>query len=427
MTVFDRLESEVQSYARSFPVIFEKAEGAWLTDTDGKRYLDFLAGAGSLNYGHNHPVLQEKLIDYIKSNGITHGLDMHTKAKAAFLNAMESKVLKPRNMDYKIQFTGPTGTNAVEAALKLARRVKGRETVISFTNGFHGVTLGALAITGNEHHRGAAGVSLDNAVAVPFDGYMGDGADTTEYLDRVLGDNSSGIALPAAIIVETVQGEGGLNVADFDWLRKLEQVCRKHDILLIVDDIQAGCGRTGTFFSFEPAGIKPDMVTLSKSLSAYGLPLAVVLIKPEYDVWHPGEHNGTFRGNNHAFVTAAAALDHFWSDDKFASDIRDKADFLGKRLEQIAERYGDGKIYRKGRGLMQGICFESGEVASKVTKECFAHNLVIETSGPEDEVVKCLVPLIISKEDLAHGLDILEMATAKAMDKEIVAPKAAAE
>jgi diaminobutyrate-2-oxoglutarate transaminase len=169
------------------------------------------------------------------------------------------------------------------------------------------------------------------------------------------------------------------------------------------------------------------MVTLSKSLSAYGLPLAVVLIKPEYDVWHPGEHNGTFRGNNHAFVTAAAALDHFWSDDKFANDIRDKADFLGKRLEQIAERYGDGKIYRKGRGLMQGICFESGEVASKVTKECFAHNLVIETSGPEDEVVKCLVPLIISKEDLAHGLDILEMATAKAMDKEIVAPKAAAE
>ncbi|KEO50680.1 diaminobutyrate--2-oxoglutarate transaminase [Thalassospira permensis] len=427
MTVFDRLESEVQSYARSFPVTFEKAEGAWLTDTDGKRYLDFLAGAGSLNYGHNHPVLQEKLIDYIKSNGITHGLDMHTKAKAAFLNAMESKVLKPRNMDYKIQFTGPTGTNAVEAALKLARRVKGRETVISFTNGFHGVTLGALAITGNEHHRGAAGVSLDNAVAVPFDGYMGDGADTTEYLDRVLGDNSSGIALPAAIIVETVQGEGGLNAADFDWLRKLEQVCRKHDILLLVDDIQAGCGRTGTFFSFEPAGIKPDMVTLSKSLSAYGLPLAVVLIKPEYDVWHPGEHNGTFRGNNHAFVTAAAALDHFWSDDKFASDIRDKADFLGKRLEQIAERYGDGKIYRKGRGLMQGICFESGEVASKVTKECFAHNLVIETSGPEDEVVKCLVPLIISKEDLAHGLDILEMATAKAMDKEIVAPKAAAE
>lgn len=427
MTVFDRLESEVQSYARSFPVTFEKAEGAWLTDIDGKRYLDFLAGAGSLNYGHNHPALQEKLIDYIKSNGITHGLDMHTKAKAAFLNAMESKVLKPRNMDYKIQFTGPTGTNAVEAALKLARRVKGRETVISFTNGFHGVTLGALAITGNEHHRGAAGVSLDNAVAVPFDGYMGDGADTTEYLDRVLGDNSSGIALPAAIIVETVQGEGGLNAADFDWLRKLEQVCRKHDILLIVDDIQAGCGRTGTFFSFEPAGIKPDMVTLSKSLSAYGLPLAVVLIKPEYDVWHPGEHNGTFRGNNHAFVTAAAALDHFWSDDKFANDIRDKADFLGKRLEQIAERYGDGKIYRKGRGLMQGICFESGEVASKVTKECFAHNLVIETSGPEDEVVKCLVPLIISKEDLAHGLDILEMATAKAMDKEIVAPKAAAE
>jgi len=427
MTVFDRLESKVQSYARSFPVTFEKAEGAWLTDENGNRYLDFLAGAGSLNYGHNHPVLQEKLIDYIKSNGITHGLDMHTKAKEAFLTALEDKILKPRDMEYKVQFTGPTGTNAVEAALKLARRVKGRETVISFTNGFHGCTLGALAITGNEHHRGAAGVSLDNAVAVPFDGYMGDSVDTVDYLDRVLSDNSSGVSLPAAVIVEAVQGEGGLNAADFGWLKKLEQTCCKHDILLIVDDIQAGCGRTGTFFSFEPAGIKPDMITLSKSLSAYGLPFAVVLMKPEFDVWHPGEHNGTFRGNNHAFVTATAALDHFWSDDKFASEVSDKAEFLGKRLEEIAERYDDGKIYRKGRGLMQGICFESGELASKVTKECFKHNLIIETSGPEDEVVKCLVPLIISKQDLGHGLDILELATAKAMGKDVVAAKAAAE
>jgi diaminobutyrate-2-oxoglutarate transaminase len=427
MTVFDRLESEVQSYARSFPVTFEKAEGAWLTDTEGNRYLDFLAGAGSLNYGHNNPVLQEKLVDYIKSNGITHGLDMHTVAKEKFLTAFDEKILKPRGMEYKVQFTGPTGTNAVEAALKLARRIKGRETVISFTNGFHGVTLGSLAVTGNEHHRGAAGVSLDNAVAVPFDGYMGDGVDTIDYLERVLEDNSSGVPLPAAIIVETVQGEGGINAADFDWLKKLEQVCRKHDILLILDDIQAGCGRTGTFFSFEPAGITPDMVTLSKSLSAYGLPFAVVLIKPEYDVWHPGEHNGTFRGNNHAFVTAAAALEHFWSDDKFASDVREKGEFLGKRLEEIASRYGDGKIYRKGRGLMQGICFESGEVASKVTEKCFRHNLIIETSGPDDEVVKCLVPLIISKEDLAKGLDILEIATAKAMGKEIATAQAAAE
>ncbi|MDP2697899.1 diaminobutyrate--2-oxoglutarate transaminase [Thalassospira sp.] len=427
MTVFDRLESEVQSYARSFPVTFTKAEGAWLTDVDGNRYLDFLAGAGTLNYGHNNPDLQGKLVDYITSNGITHGLDMHTEAKAAFLTALETRIFKPRNMSYKVQFTGPTGTNAVEAALKLARRVKGRETVISFTNGFHGVTLGALAVTGNKHHRDAAGVSLDNANAVPFDGYMGSAIDTTDYLDRVLGDNSSGIALPAAIIVETVQGEGGLNVADFGWLKKLESLCRKYDILLIVDDIQAGCGRTGTFFSFEPAGISPDMITLSKSLSAYGLPLAVVLIKPEYDQWHPGEHNGTFRGNNHAFVTAAAALDHFWSDDSFAVEVREKSDFVGRRLDEIAARYGNGKIYRKGRGLMQGICFESGSLASQVTTECFKHNLIIETSGPDNEVVKCLVPLIISMDDLAHGLDILELATARTMGKDVVSTTVAAE
>jgi diaminobutyrate-2-oxoglutarate transaminase len=414
MTVFDRLESEVQSHARSFPVTFEKAEGAWLTDIDGKRYLDFLAGAGSLNYGHNHPALQEKLIDYIKSNGITHGLDMHTKAKAAFLNAMESKVLKPRNMDYKIQFTGPTGTNAVEAALKLARRVKGRETVISFTNGFHGVTLGALAITGNEHHRGAAGVSLDNAVAVPFDGYMGDGADTTEYLDRVLGDNSSGIALPAAIIVETVQGEGGLNAADFDWLRKLEQVCRKHDILLIVDDIQAGCGRTGSFFSFEEAGIRPDIVTLSKSLSAYGLPFAVVTYRKELDIWSPGEHNGTFRGNNLAFVTAAKAFELFWKDNSFAEEVQHKAAHLRDGLEKIIRHYGPATLKLKGRGLMSGIECPDGDMAGAVIKEAFENGLVIETSGAHDQVVKCLVPLTITMAQIDFGLNVLDKAFANA-------------
>jgi diaminobutyrate-2-oxoglutarate transaminase len=426
MGIFKDIESNVRGYCRAFPVVFRKAHNATLVDDQGKEYVDFLGGAGTLNYGHNNPEFKQALIDYIESDGITHGLDMHTEAKRDFLETFQSHILEPRGMDYKVQFTGPTGTNAVEAALKIARMNTGRQTIVSFTNGFHGVTQGAAAVTANGYYKKANGMPTTGVQFMPFDGYLGD-FDTLKYFEKALEDGSSGLGHPAAVIVECIQGEGGLNVASAEWMRGLQALCRRHDMLLIVDDIQAGCGRTGTFFSFEPAGIKPDMVTLSKSLSAYGLPLAVVLIKPEYDVWHPGEHNGTFRGNNHAFVTAAAALDHFWSDDKFANDIRDKADFLGKRLEQIAERYGDGKIYRKGRGLMQGICFESGEVASKVTKECFAHNLVIETSGPEDEVVKCLVPLIISKEDLAHGLDILEMATAKAMDKEIVAPKAAAE
>merc|ERR1712108_49757 len=211
------------------------------------------------------------------------------------------------------------------AAMKLARKVTGRNTIVSFTNGFHGVTWGSVAATGNSHHRGGAGVALGDISRMPFCGYHGRDADTIKVMDKLLSDPSSGIDLPAAMLVECVQGEGGLNVANSDWLRGLEKLCRKHDILLIVDDIQAGCGRTGTFFSFEPSGIKPDIVTLSKSLSGYGLPFAVVLLRPDLDVWEPGEHNGTFRGNNHAFITAAAALRHFWKDDSFANEVIEKA------------------------------------------------------------------------------------------------------
>lgn len=272
MKIFDEIESEVQSYARSFPRVFHKAQGEFLYDEDGKQYLDFLAGAGTLNYGHNNPLFKKELLQYIQDDGITHGLDLHTKAKREFLEAFSDKILKPRNLNYVMQFTGPTGSNAVEAALKLARNVKGRENIIAFTNGFHGVSLGALATTGNSHHRGAAGVSLSGTFRMPYDGYLGDDIDTNEYLDKVLSDSSSGIDLPAAVIVETVQGEGGINVASFEWLQNLEAVCRKHDILLIIDDVQAGCGRTGTYFSFEDAGIKPDIITMSKSLGGYGTP-----------------------------------------------------------------------------------------------------------------------------------------------------------
>ena len=296
MKIFEEIESEVQSYARSFPRIFNKAQGEYLYDLEGNQYLDFLAGAGTLNYGHNNPILKKCLLDYIQSDGITHGLDLHTKAKGEFLTTFNEKILKPRNMDYMVQFTGPTGANAVEAAMKLARTIKKRPNIINFTNGYHGVTLGALAATGNVHHRAAAGTPLNDISTLPYDGYLGDDIDTTAYLDKVLTDSSSGIDHPAAIIVETVQGEGGITAASISWLQNIQKICRKHDLLLIIDDIQAGCGRTGSFFSFEKMDIEPDMITLSKSLSGYGLPFAVVLIKPEHDIWKPGEHNGTFRG-----------------------------------------------------------------------------------------------------------------------------------
>lgn len=408
MKIFDEIESEVQSYARSFPRVFNRAKMEYLYDEDGTEYLDFLAGAGTLNYGHNNDIFKPYLLEYIQNDGITHGLDLHTKAKAGFLESFNEKILKPRNLDYVVQFTGPTGTNAVEAALKLARNVTGRENVISFTNGFHGVSMGSLAVTGNSHHRGAAGVSLSGTSRMPYDGYLGDALDTTEYLDKVLCDSSSGIDHPAAVIVETVQGEGGINAASFEWLRNLEKVCRKHGILLIVDDIQAGCGRTGTFFSFEQAGIKPDIVTLSKSLGGYGLPFAVVLFHPELDQWKPGEHNGTFRGNNFAFVTAKAAIDHYWADDKFSNEIKTKGEYVTQRLNAIVDEYGEGNFSTCGRGMFQGINCVNGELASKITKRAFQKGLIIETSGADDQVVKFLCPLVISQENLKRGIDIVE-------------------
>ena len=408
MKIFEEIEAEVQFYARSFPRVFNKAQGEYLYDTEGNQYLDFLAGAGTLNYGHNNPVFKKELLKYIEADGITHGLDLHTKAKGNFLNTFNDMILKPRNMDYIVQFTGPTGANAVETAMKLARKIKQREPIISFTNGYHGVTLGALATTGNQHHRGGAGMLLTGVDTLPYDGYMGDDMDTTAYLDKVLTDSSSGVDHPAAIILETVQGEGGITAASYAWLQNIEKICKKHDILLIVDDIQAGCGRTGTFFSFDEVGIQPDIITMSKSLSGYGLPFAMVLFKPEHDIWKPGEHNGTFRGNNLAFVTAEAAIKHYWSDDLFSKEVKRKGKYMYDRINKIIDQYGEGNFSSRGRGMFQGINCVSGDLASKITKLAFKNGLMIETSGADDHVIKFLCPLTISDQNLKKGMDILE-------------------
>ena len=401
---FARRESKIRSYCRSFPVLFERASGAELIAEGGRRYIDFLAGCSSLNYGHNDPDMKLALVDHILRDGVTHGLDMHTDAKADFIEAFEDIILKPRGMEYRLQFTGPTGANAVEAALKLARKVTGRQQVIAFTNGFHGVTLGALAATGNSYHRDGAGRPLDGVARMPYDGYL-DGSDQgLKLLAKMLDDPSSGMEPPAAFIVETVQGEGGLNVASAEWLREVEKLARKHGSLLIVDDIQAGCGRTGSFFSFEEMGISPDIVTLAKSLSGMGLPFAMVLLKPEHDIWAPAEHNGTFRGNNHAFVTAKVALEKYWRSGDFAVELRDKGDHLARRLAAIADQHG---YATKGRGMFRGIDVRDGETAAAICASCFENGLIIETSGPRDEVVKVLAPLNIKVELLDAGLDIL--------------------
>jgi len=404
--VFERLESEVRGYCRSFPTVFTHAEGATLRDAEGHAYLDFFAGAGALNYGHSHPVMRDALIDYLQSGGIVHSLDLHTVAKARFLETFERLVLRPRNLDWKVMFPGPTGTNAVEAALKLARKVTGRTEVVSFTNGFHGMTLGALAVTGNAGKRAGAGVPLGHAQALPYDGYLGDSVDTLDLFEHLLRDGSSGLDLPAAVILETVQAEGGVNVASPEWLRRLRKITAEHGVLLVVDDIQVGCGRTGPFFSFERAGIEPDIVTLSKSLSGFGLPFAITTFRRELDVWSPGEHNGTFRGFNLAMVTATAALETFWRDDTFARATARRAALVSERLRAIAEVTPFVRGVR-GLGMIQGLECTPAARATEVSQAAFERGLVIETAGPNDEVVKLLPPLTIDDAELTRGLDVL--------------------
>ncbi|WP_349369285.1 aspartate aminotransferase family protein [Salinarimonas sp.] len=403
--VYERLESAVRSYCRACPAEFDRASGSYLFDVSGRAYLDFIAGCGALNYGHNEPSMKAALLDYVAGDGVSMTLDFHSRAKTEFLRAFDRCVLRPRGLDYRLQFTGPTGSNAVEAALKLARKKTGRSRVVAFTNGFHGVSLGALAATGNGHHRGAFESQLHDVHRAAYDGYLGPDLDTAEMLDRMLSDPSGGIGPIAAVLFEPIQGEGGLNCASPEWAQRVCAVARRHGALVIVDEIQSGCGRSGDFFAFEGLGIEPDVVTLAKSLSGAGLPMSMVLLAPELDAWSPGEHNGTFRGNAHAFVTARAALETFWSDDAFASDVRRKAAVLRRRLDVLAAETG-GRV--KGRGLMSGLDVGDGDVAQAIRAGCLEEGLLLELCGPHDEVVKLLVPLTIADADLDRGLSILE-------------------
>lgn len=418
-TVFARRESNVRSYVRSFPAAFKSGSGSMVQDEAGLTYIDFLAGCASLNYGHNDPDMKQALIDHICADGIAQGLDLATTTKRAFMEAFEGHILEPRGLDHRMQFTGPTGTNAIEAAIKLARKATGRTNIVAFTNGYHGVSLGALATTGNRHHRGGAGVPLSGVHRAPFEGYYGPGIDTVEMLARMLDDPSSGVDAPAAFLLETVQGEGGLNVASAGWTQALAALARRHGALLIIDEVQAGCGRAGTFFSFDSLGVVPDLVAMSKSLSGFGLPMSLLLIRPEHDVWRPAEHNGTFRGNNHAFVTARVAIEKFWSDGAFAAEIERKGELVAARLAEIGAVIPGSRV--KGRGMMRGLDVGSGELAAEISRACYAEGLIIETAGAHDEVLKVLAPLTTPDDVLEAGLAIVERAVTSALAQ----PKAA--
>jgi diaminobutyrate-2-oxoglutarate transaminase len=410
-TIFADRESAVRSYCRTWPAVFDRATGSWLYDENGHAYLDFFAGASALNYGHNNPVLKRALLDYIGSDRVTHSLDMYTIAKRDFLAALDEIILRPRGLDYRVQFPGPGGANAVEAALKLARKATGRTDIVAFDGAFHGATLGALAVTGNALHRGSSGVPLTHALALPFQRVSRSGADLTDpgpgWLERQLAAAGIGADIPAGVIVEVVQGEGGINVGRLDWLHGLAEDCRRHGIVLIVDDVQMGCGRTGPFFSFEAAGLTPDIVCMSKSIGGYGLPLALTLIRPELDIWQPGEHNGTFRGVNPAFVTGTAALRTYWADAALERTTLARGEHIAAVLTELCAAVPGTRIEPRGLGMAHGLAFEQGGLAGKVSSRAFECGLLVETCGRSGEVVKLLPPLTSSDAELDQGLALL--------------------
>ena len=403
--VFETYESEVRSYCRVFSSELATAKGAIIKDVDDKEYIDFFCGAGALNYGHNNPEIKAEVMKYLESDGILHALDMYTKPKSDFIRYFEENILKPRGLDYKIQFPGPTGTNAVEAALKLARKVKKRSNIWCFMGCFHGMTTGALSLTTEREARQGAGIPLENVTHIPAP-YMFPELDVLKYMQTMIDDDHTGIEYPAALIMETVQAEGGIRPFSNEFLKGVREFCDRNDILLIIDDIQVGCGRTGYFFSFERAGIQPDIFVLSKSIGGLGLPFALTLFKPELDIWAPGEHNGTFRGNQLAIVAAKAAAEYY---NKYTLDVETQRkakiieDFLKTEIEPLKDEFET-----RGIGFIWGIDVHDEALAKQISVEAYKRGVIIERAGRKNEVVKIMPPLVIDDETLNKGLNIIK-------------------
>nr|WP_234358970.1 diaminobutyrate--2-oxoglutarate transaminase [Plantactinospora sp. BC1] len=412
--VLETYESRVRYYCRRWPAVFARAEGARLYDEDGREYLDFFAGAATLNYGHNPPELVEAVIDYLRSGGLVHGLDTATVAKREFVRALSDVVLAPRGLDYRIQFTGPTGTSAVEAALRVARKATGRRRVVCLTGAYHGMTVDSIAVSDIS---GPAGLPTLDPAGVTRVPHEMDAPGTEHALAALASALDGPDGAPAAFVVETLQGEGGVRPLSARYLSEAQALCRRTGTILIVDDIQAGGGRTGPFFSFESAGLRPDVVCLSKSISGLGLPLSLVLIAPELDVWAPGEHSGTFRGNQLAFVTGALAIRRWWRTEHLRREVERKSALLAEELSTLDD---DGECLAgpvRGRGLLLGLPCRSRGVADLVARYAFEQGLLLETCGRDGEVLKLCPPLTVTDAELRRGVGTLAAALRRAGDR----------
>lgn len=424
-----QFESNVRSYPRKLPFAIQSASGVWITDVEGNKYIDCLSGAGTLALGHNHPVVTESIKQLLDSNLPMHTLDITTPLKDKFSEFMYTLLATSRD-EYCLQFCGPTGADAVEAAIKLAKQVTGRSGIVSFSGGYHGMTHGALAVTGNlapkqgieglmssvqflpypNAYRCAFGLSSEQSVSAHI-----------TYFENFLKDVESGVVKPAAVILEVIQGEGGVNPAPIEWLKQVRRVTKELDVLLIIDEVQTGFCRTGRWFAYQYADIDPDMIVMSKAIGG-GLPLAVLGIKKQYDAWQAGNHSGTFRGNQLAMATGLATLEYLKEND-MATYVSEIGAWFMSELKTLQQRYPRiGHI--RGRGLMIGMEIidpklskqtdgshpADSAVAANIQQACFKHGLVIEKGGRGGTVLRLLPPLNVTKDELRQVLEKLDSA-----------------
>ncbi len=411
LTIFDQLESNVRYYCRRWPTVFTSARGPLITDEHGTDYLDFFAGAGVLNYGHNNPLFVDLAIEHLRSGKLLHSLDTFTEQKRDFLNAVHAHLLAPRQLDMVVQTVGPTGAMAVEAALQLAYRVTGKHGVVGFAGGYHGMSLAAASVSESMAPRPSVS-HVGNFVALPFVEHLTD-HDLTLLEETLRGTiNGEGVG---AIVIEPTQGEGGCRPFDPAYLAAVRTLATHYDVLVIADEIQAGVGRTGPFFSHEGTGLDPDIITVSKSISGLGLPMAINLVRTSLDAWRPGEFSGTFRGNNLAFATSAAMLTTYWQDDAFQKNTERQGAIVRDALTSLVEEFGPGRFKVQANGMLAGLNTFDTPIAEAISQAAFARQLIVEVCGRGDTIVKLLPTLIMTDDQLHDGLGRLHAAVADVM------------
>ena len=421
-------ESNARSYPRKFPFALKSAKGSWLVDVEGNKYLDFLCGAGTLALGHNDPEINQAFMDMISSDAVLHTLDLTTPVKDEFVHTLFNLLPTELKDNAKIQFCSPAGTDAVDAAIKLCKTATGRDGVIAFSGGYHGMGHGALSLTGNLGAKSNVNSLMPGVTFFPFPysyrcpfglgGEEGTKA-ACAYFERVLKDPESGIKKPAAVILEPIQGEGGVVPAPIEFLQTIRRVTQELDIPMIVDEIQCGVGRSGTFFAFEQAGIVPDVILCSKGIGG-SQPLSVVIYNKKLDTWTAGAHAGTFRGNQLAMKAGTIVVKRI-SNPEFLKEIQEKGKILKERLLKLKDKVSIiGDV--RGTGLMIGCEFvdpkgkpdqigslpASGEIALLVQQKCFENKLVMEKGGRFGSVMRCLCALNITKEEIETFLSIFE-------------------